>query len=110
MTVRFAVGEVVRSNVRGSGSAMRDEYELPAGRSNPYVGRIGEAGRAELLRRFQEADHLARLDDDVAAVFSTEKSVNDALRLLLRVREITPKPGPAHATKRAPPKGRATSK
>lgn len=77
---------------------MRDEYELRAGRLNPYAGRISDAGRAELLRRFQEAEHLVRLDDDVAAVFTTEASVNEALRLLLRVREITPKLGPARVT------------
>jgi len=89
---------------------MRDQYDLRAGRPNPYAGRISAAGRAELLRRFREAEHLVRLDDDVAAVFTTEESVNEALRLLLRVREITPKPGPARAAKRAPAKRRATSK
>lgn len=105
-----ARGWLTPVNVRRWGSAMREHYDLRAGRPNPYAKRITEAGRDELVRRFHDAERLVRLDDDVAAVFTTEESVNEALRLLLRVREITPKPGPARATKRAPAKRRATSK
>jgi hypothetical protein len=45
---------------------MRKEYKLVGGRSNPYVRRIGKAGRAVLLDRFLRSEHYVRLDDDVA--------------------------------------------
>lgn len=88
----------------------RGAPEPGPGRPNPSAARISEPGSAELLRRFREAEYLVRLDDDVAAVFTTEESVNEALRLLLRDRGATPKPVRARTTKRTQAKRRGTSK
>ena len=50
---------------------MRDEYDFSNAIRNPYV------------QRFQELN-LISLDDDVKAAFPDSKSVNDALRLLIK--------------------------
>jgi hypothetical protein len=50
---------------------MRDEYDFSSGIRNPYV------------QRFQELN-LVSLDEDVKAAFPDSKSVNDALRLLIK--------------------------
>ena len=50
---------------------MRDEYDFSNGIRNPYV------------QRFQELN-LVSLDEDVKASFPDSKSVNDALRLLIK--------------------------
>ncbi len=50
---------------------MRDEYDFSNGIRNPYV------------QRFQELN-LVSLDEDVKAAFPDSKSVNDALRLLIK--------------------------
>lgn len=67
---------------------MRKEYVLQGGRPNPYARRLGAEGREVLIARFLQAEHLVRLDDDVAAAFADEASVNEALRLVLRLRDL----------------------
>jgi hypothetical protein len=71
---------------------MRAEYELKEGRPNPYAKRLGVAGRKALRERFLESEHLVRLDDDIAEAFPTPEAVNEALRLVLRIRDTAPKP------------------
>ena len=71
---------------------MRKEYNLRNGRPNPYARRLGAAGRKKLSERFLEAEHLVRLDDEVAEAFPSEEAVNEALRLVLRLRDLTPRP------------------
>lgn len=68
---------------------MRKEYDLRGpGRPNPYVTRLGAEGRKTLVDRYLRAENLVRLDDDVAAEFHDEASVNEALRLVARLRKI----------------------
>jgi hypothetical protein len=50
---------------------MRDEYDFSNGIPNPYV------------QRFQELN-LVSLDPDVKAAFPDSRSVNEALRLLIK--------------------------
>jgi hypothetical protein len=52
---------------------MRDEYEFPGAAANPYA------------QRFQELN-LVSLDDDVKAAFPDSRSVNEALRLLIKAK------------------------
>jgi len=52
-------------------SDMRDEYDFANATANPYV------------QRFQELN-LVSLDPDVKAAFPDSKSVNEALRLLIK--------------------------
>jgi hypothetical protein len=78
---------------------MRKEYKLGEGRPNPYVKRLGGAGRAVLLERFLRTEHFVRLDDDVAEAFEDERDVNEALRLVLRAKAIVTRP-PAGSTRR----------
>ncbi len=77
---------------------MRPEYDLHAGKRNPYAKRIGEKGRKVLVAHYLKSEGLVRLDEDVAEAFDSEEAVNEALRLVLRLRELTPRP-----PKKAPP-------
>ncbi len=70
---------------------MRKEYDLAnlgAGRPNPYAKRLGAAGREAILERYYASEHLVRLDDEVASAFPSPEAVNEALRLVMRLREI----------------------
>lgn len=84
---------------------MRKEYELGAGRRNPYAKQIGAAGRSAILERFLETEHYVRLDDDVAEVFADSAAVNEALRLVLRAKALPTRtarrPGRRRAAKSA---------
>ncbi len=71
---------------------MRAEYDLRGGRRNPYGQRIGRRGRDAVLARYCRAEGLVRLDEDVADAFASEEEVNEALRLVVRLRELTPRP------------------
>ena len=71
---------------------MRREYDLKGGRPSSYATKLGRGGRKALVERSLQAERLVRLDDDVAASFTTEESVNQALRLVLRLRDVAPKP------------------
>lgn len=87
---------------------MRKEYELAGGRLNPYAKRLGSSGRKKLLERFLESERLVKLDEEVAAAFPSDEAVNDALRLVLKLRDISPRtprkttPQPAQG-RRIPP-------
>ena len=85
--------------MRRRASAMRKEYELKQGRPNPYAKRLGSAGRSAVLERFVRSEHFVRVDDDLAAAFPDEKTVNETLRLALKLQGLLarPKQGPAKA-------------
>ena len=44
--------------------------------------------RGKYAKAYRDGTNLARLDPDVAAAFTTDTSVNEALRTLLRVRAL----------------------
>ena len=71
---------------------MRKDYDLQGGRPNPYARRLGATGRKKLVERFLESEHLVRLDDEVAKAFPSNQAVNEALRLVLQLRELAPRP------------------
>jgi hypothetical protein len=85
---------------------MRKEYDLVGGRPNPYAKRLGASGRKVLIERFLESQRLVRLDEEVAKAFPSNEAVNDALRLVLKLRDIAPRP----PRKTAPQSGRARRK
>ena len=41
--------------------------------------------RGKYVERLREGSNVVKLDEDVAAVFPTEKAVNDALRSLAKI-------------------------
>ena len=55
---------------------LRPEYDF---------ARLPGGVRGKYARRYASASNVVVLEPDVAAAFPTEQSVNDALRLLLRV-------------------------
>jgi hypothetical protein len=71
---------------------MRNEYHLEGGRPNPYARRLGAAGRNALIERFLKSEHLVRLDEEVAEAFPSGEAVNEALRLVLQLRNLAPRP------------------
>lgn len=56
-----------------SDSDMLDEYDFSNGIRGKYVERL------------REGSNVVKLDEDVAAIFPTEKAVNDALRSLAKL-------------------------
>lgn len=61
---------------------LRPEYNLSE-LKNPVRGKYAE--------RYQQGTNLVRLEPDVAQVFQNSESVNEALRLLIKVaKEHTP--------------------
>ncbi len=77
---------------------MRKEYALEGpGRPNPYAKRMGASGRKKVIERFLASEHLVRLDDEIAKAFPSNEAVNEALRLVLKLRNIAPRP-PKKAT------------
>jgi hypothetical protein len=66
---------------------MRDEYDLTGGRPNPYAKRMGEEGRAELVRWWSTATKGIRiLPEDVAREFPDTEATVNALRLIMKLR------------------------
>lgn len=55
---------------------LRSEYDATV---------LKDGVRGKYVARYQLGTNLIRLAPDVAAAFPTEQSVNDALRLLIRV-------------------------
>ncbi len=55
---------------------LRSEYDL-----SQLTGRV----RGKYVERYQSGTNLVRLEPDVARAFSDPKSVNDALRLLIKL-------------------------
>ena len=79
---------------------MRKEYDLTHSKPGPYAKRISARGREVLIQRFLGVEHLVRLADDVAAAFPDEASVNQALRLVLQLRQLAPaQPKPRRSAK-----------
>ena len=58
---------------------LRSEYDF---------GRMSGGVRGKYAKAYRDGTNLARLDPDVAAAFTTDTSVNEALRTLLRVRAL----------------------
>lgn len=52
---------------------MLDEYDFSNGIRGKYIERL------------REGSNVVKLDEDVAAIFTTEKAVNDALRSLAKI-------------------------
>jgi len=71
---------------------MRKEYELKGGRLNPYAKRIGVEGRTAILERFLRSEHFVKVDDDLIAVFPDDETVNETLRLALKLKGVLAKP------------------
>lgn len=60
---------------------LRPHYDLSSLLKNGVQGKY--------VDRYLEGTNLVLLDHDVAEVFSTEKSVNEALRLVIQLRHIS---------------------
>ena len=62
---------------------IRPEYDLAS---------LHGGVQGKYAQRFREGTHLVRLDPDVATAFPDEKSVNEALRLLIELarRQLAP--------------------
>ncbi len=67
---------------------MRKEYDFHGSKPNPYAARLGEKGKEQVNRLFLESEGFVRLDDEVAEAFPSAESVNEALRLVMRLREV----------------------
>jgi hypothetical protein len=89
---------------------MRKEYELKNGRPNPYAKRFTAAGKQVLFDRFFASEHLVRLDDDLIDAFPTTETVNEALRLVLKLQAIVPGPPQKVRSTRPPSTKRARAK
>ena len=61
---------------KGKEDDIRPEYQLED---------LGEGVRAKHLKAYRAGTNLVLLNDDVARVFPTEESVNEALRSLIDV-------------------------
>ncbi|RPH98667.1 MAG: hypothetical protein EHM72_12630 [Calditrichaeota bacterium] len=66
---------------------LRPEYDLKALLKDGVQGKYAE--------RVQEGTNLILLAPDVAAVFSTEEAVNEALRLVIKLKKIPASETPA---------------
>ena len=81
---------------------MREEYELKAGRPNPYARRFGTKGGGDLLRWWSRATANVRvLSDSLAREFPDAKSTNEALRLVVKLRASKLKRDPRRARRAA---------
>ncbi len=73
----------MRSRGANKDDELRPEYDLAAllkgGVQGKYAG------------RYREGTNLALLDPDVAGAFPTDKAVNDALRLAVRLAKSVPR-------------------
>lgn len=64
-----------KSKKRKLTDELRDEYDLT---------KLGDGVRGKYLKRYQAGTNLVLLSPDVAAYFPDEKSVDSALRTLIR--------------------------
>jgi hypothetical protein len=55
---------------------MKEEYDFSTMKS---------LGRGKYVERYNQGTNIIRLDSDVAAIFHDDKSVNEALRLLINI-------------------------
>ena len=70
--------DIQADTVRPSDDELRPEYDL-----SQLQGGIS----GKYAQRYKEGTNLVLLDPDVADAFPTEDSVNEALRLLMRIAE-----------------------
>ncbi|HYQ14258.1 MAG TPA: hypothetical protein VEQ58_00815 [Polyangiaceae bacterium] len=75
---------------------MRNQYELRHGSPNPYVSKLGQKGRTELVRWWSSvADNVRVLPEDLAREFPDTKATVAALRLVMKLRKAPPKSPPS---------------
>jgi hypothetical protein len=82
---------------------MRKEYDLRGGRPNPYARRFGTAAHGTILEQFLWSEHFVRLDDDLAATFPDDQTVNETLRLALKMYGVLAKSKRAASRPRTKP-------
>ncbi len=89
---------------------MRDEYDLKAGRPNPYVAKLGARGRNDLVAWWANLRRRVRvLPEDVAEAFPDTESTVAALRAVIKLRDIGQRPRSRAAPRKSTSK-RAASK
>jgi hypothetical protein len=54
--------------------------------------RLGVSGRKKVVARFLESERLVKLDKEIAEAFPSNEAVNDALRLVLKPRDLARRP------------------
>lgn len=64
---------------------MKKDNEADELRPEYDFGRMSGGVRGKYAEAYRGGTNLARLDPDVAAAFTTDTSVNEALRAILRV-------------------------
>ena len=80
---------------------MRDEYSLEHGRANPYLKKLGARGREDLVAWWATIREGVRvLPKDVAEAFPDTESTVEALRLVMRLREVGERLKPRRARTR----------
>lgn len=71
---------------------MKKKHELSGPwKANPYYARLGERGRKQLLERYYASEGLIRLDEDLVAAFPDSETVNETLRLALKLKGVLAK-------------------
>ncbi|UCZ57161.1 hypothetical protein LGV61_02470 [Desulfurispirillum indicum] len=66
----------MKNTAKETTDELRDEYDFTA---------LPRGERGKYAERYKAAVNIVRLDDDVFQLFQDEKSVNDALRSLVRI-------------------------
>jgi hypothetical protein len=64
---------------------MKKDHEADELRPEYDFGQMSGGVRGKYAEAYRGGTNLARLDPDVAAAFTTDTSVNEALRAILRV-------------------------
>lgn len=59
---------------------MKDEYDFSNGRPNPYAARA------------RSQSNLVSIEPDLFAIFPDSEAVNEALRLVVKARDLTTRP------------------
>ena len=73
----------------GGDTKMRDEYRFENGRPNPYLRKLGARGRKDMIAWWESVREGVRvLPTDVAEAFPDSESTIEALRLVMRLREV----------------------
>jgi hypothetical protein len=86
---------------------MRKHYDLSSGgRPNPYYAKLGAEGRKALAEWRAATKNLVRLDDDVFAAFPGEASVNEALRLVIKLAALVKPKSRTRPARKPTPKAR----
>jgi hypothetical protein len=65
---------------------MNDEGEL---REEHHLSELKDGVRGKYAEKYQAGTNLVLLDPDVVAAFPTNESVNEALRLLMKIAKQT---------------------